>query len=71
MALNIDIQIKHSLSMLVCGGRIVDKTPFIKYMFQHKNELISSTPEVIVWCYAKRQPQLIETLLQIDRIHPI
>ena len=57
--------------MLVCGGRIVDKTPFIKYMFQHKNELISSTPEVIVWCYAKRQPQLIETLLQIDRIHPI
>ena len=57
--------------MLVCGGRIVDKTPFIKYMFQHKNDLISSTPEVIVWCYAKRQPQLIETLLQIDRIHPI
>lgn len=48
MALNIDIQIKHSLIMLVCGGRIVDKTPFTKCMFQHKNELISSTPEVIV-----------------------
>ena len=44
MTLRIDIQRKHSFSMLVSEDRAPGKITFTKYLLQHKNELISSTP---------------------------
>ena len=59
-----DVSLKHPLSMLASGGRVVGKTEFKKKLL--KSRLIAPPPECIVWCYAKYQQDLFEELMKMN-----
>ena len=51
--------------MLVAGGSGAGKTSFTKTLLREGNCLIHSTPQRIVWCYAKHQPDLLSELKKV------
>ena len=61
-----EVTLKHPFSMLVAGGRKTGKTEFTKSLLLHANKLISPPLQRIVWCYAKHQPELYESLMEIN-----
>ena len=67
MSLQIDVQLQHSFSMLVAGGRGAEQTTLINHHLKEGNWLIRPTPQRkrIIWCYAKHQPNLLEELTEI------
>ena len=65
MSLHIDVRLQHPFSMLVAGGRGAGKTTFAKHLIKERNWLIHPTPQRIIWCYAKHQPNLLQELTEI------
>ena len=65
MSLHIDVRLQHPFSMLVAGGRDAGKTTFTKHLIKERDWLIHSTPQRIIWCYAKHQPNLLQELTEI------
>ena len=51
--------------MLVAGGRGAGKITFTKHLLKEGNWLIHPTPERIIWCCAKHQPNLQKELKEI------
>ena len=60
MSLQIDVQLQHPFSRLVAGGRGAGKTLFTKHLLKKGNWLTHPTPQRIIWCYAKHQPNLLK-----------
>jgi len=54
-----NVQLRHPFSMMVSGGRGAGKSVFTKNLIKHKLDMINPTPDRIVWCYGKHQPQLL------------
>ena len=65
MSLHIDVRLQHPFSMLVACGRGAGKTTFTKHLIKERNWLIHPTPQRIIWCYAKHQPNLLQELTEI------
>ena len=64
MSLQIDARLQHAFSMLVAGGRGGGKTTFTKHL-KEWDWLIHPTPQRILWCYAKHQPNLLKELIGV------
>ena len=65
MSLQLDERLQHPFSMLVAGGTGAGKTAFTKHLLKEGNWLIHPTPQRIIWCYAKHQPNLLKELTEI------
>jgi len=60
------MELQHPFSMLVAGGRKAGKTEFTKKLLKSTHEIINPSPERIIWCYSKHQPELYEELITIN-----
>ena len=65
MSSQIDVQLKDPFSMLMAGERGAGKTTFTKKLLKEENWLIHPTPQRVIWCYAKQQPNLLSDLKKI------
>ena len=65
MSSQIDVRFQHPFSVLVTGGRGAGMTTFTKHLLKEGNWLIHPTPQRIIWCYTKHQPDLLNELIEI------
>ena len=66
MSLQIDVQ--HPFSMLVAGAMGAGKTTFTKHLLKERDWLMHPTPQRIIWCYAKHQPNLLKELIEVVQV---
>ena len=67
MSLQMKVELKHPFSILTSGGSGAGKSTFSKLILKHnKNDVIAPSPEIIMWCYTKKKPDLLKELLSID-----
>ena len=60
-----DVQFQHPLSMVVASERGAGKATFTKHLLKEGNWLMHPTPQKIIWCYTKHQPDLLNELTEI------
>ena len=59
-----NFKLHHPFSTLVAGPRDVGKSEFVKQLLSLKRYVMTNPPEIIVWFYGRRQPDLFCSLTQ-------
>ena len=54
--------------MLVAGAMGAGKTTFTKHLLKERDWLMHPTPQRIIWCYAKHQPNLLKELIEVVQV---